>query len=433
MPALVFPSKSPHTNVVEAEHEQVLVRRKKLAELVRLGCAPYPNDFRPRDDAGELLARFGAASATELDAAHVTVALAGRLVAIRDFGKAVVPASAGSRRPPPGLRQARRRRRRGLGALSASSTSATSSASSARLFRTKTNELTVEARSIRVPRQGAAAAAGEVARPHRRRGRYRQRYLDLIANPKTREVFRARARIIQGLRSFFAARGFVEVETPMMQAIAGGARRARSSPTTTRSTSTSTCASPPSSTSSGCSSAASIASSSSTASSATRASRPEHNPEFTMLEFYQAYATYEDLMELTEKLFVELAATSPAGSSLPYGEHTIDLTPPWTRLDREGRRRHVHRARARRGRRRVGAPRVRRAPCDPASRRRAVRQGLDRSLREAGRGRARPAHLRHRVPGRGLAAGAPPIAIPRSSTASSSSSPAGSSPTPSPS
>ncbi len=114
---LVFPPKSPHTNVMEAEHEQVLVRRKKLAELVRLGCAPYPNDFRPRDLAADLLARHGETPAADLDATPVTVALAGRLMAIRDFGKAAF-AHLQDRAAAPGPRAARGRRRRRVGAVS---------------------------------------------------------------------------------------------------------------------------------------------------------------------------------------------------------------------------------------------------------------------------------------------------------------------------
>ncbi len=124
----------------------------------------------------------------------------------------------------------------------------------------------------------AAAAAGEVPRPDRPEQRYRQRYVDLITNPESREVFVKRSQIVQAIREFFVARGYLEVETPMMHPIPGGAAADPSSPTTTRSTCSSSCASRRSSTSSGWSSAGSRRCSRSTATSGTRASRPGTTP-----------------------------------------------------------------------------------------------------------------------------------------------------------
>ncbi len=316
---------------MEAEHEQVLVRRKKLAELVRLGCAPYPNDFRPRDSAGDLVTRYGATDAATLDAEPVRVVLAGRLMAIRDFGKAAfahLQDATGRlqihvQRAVVGDDAWARFRQLDLGDLVGVA---------GRLFRTKTNELTVAADEVRYLAKALQPLPEKWHGLQDVERRYRQRYLDLLANPETREVFRKRARLLHGLRSFFTARGFLEVETPMMQAIAGGAlarpfvthhntldlelylriapelylkrlvvggidrvfelnRNFRNEGMST-----------------------------------------EHNPEFTMLEFYQAYATYTDLMDLTEELFVTLARDLTGGVVLPWGEHTIDLTPPWTRL-----------------------------------------------------------------------------------------------------
>ncbi|MCC6848535.1 MAG: lysine--tRNA ligase [Deltaproteobacteria bacterium] len=316
---------------MEAEHEQVLVRRKKLAELVRLGCAPYPNDFTPRHQAGDLLARWSATPATTLDAAPVSVALAGRLMAIRDFGKALFAhLQDGSGRLQIHVQRAvvgdeawARVKQLDLGDIVGVE---------GRLFRTKTDELTVAAARVRYLAKALQPLPEKWHGLQDVERRYRQRYLDLLANPESREVFRKRAQLLQSLRRFFAARGFLEVETPMMQAIAGGAlarpfvthhntldidlylriapelylkrlvvggldrvfelnRNFRNEGMST-----------------------------------------EHNPEFTMLEFYQAYATYTDLMELTEALFAELAREVAGGLVLPWGEHTIDLTPPWRRL-----------------------------------------------------------------------------------------------------
>jgi lysyl-tRNA synthetase class 2 len=163
--------------------------------------------------------------------------------------------------------------------------------------------------------------------------RYRQRYLDLIVNPQARDTFRKRSQIIQLIRRFFTDRDFLEVETPIMQSLAGGAlarpfithhnaldidlylrvapelflkrlvvggfervfelgRMFRNEGMSTK-----------------------------------------HNPEYTMLEFYQAYATYDQLMTLTEELFVFLAQEVNGGPRIQYGEHEIDVTPPWPRLN----------------------------------------------------------------------------------------------------
>ncbi len=313
------------------EQDQVVARRAKLARLKELGCAAFPNDFRPRDSAAELVARHGATSGEELDATPVPVAVAGRLMAIRDFGKASFAQMQDQsgriqvyvKRDDVGERDFEIFRQLDLGDIAGFE---------GRLFRTKTNELTVLASSVRYLTKALRPP------PEKWHGlqdvelRYRQRYLDLLANPDVQRVFRARAEIVAGVRAFFIARSFLEVETPMMQAIAGGAlarpfvthhnaldldlylriapelylkrlvvggfdrvfeinRNFRNEGIST-----------------------------------------EHNPEFTMLEFYQAYATYEDLMVLTEELFGELARRVGGALKLPYGEHEIDYTPPWPRL-----------------------------------------------------------------------------------------------------
>jgi lysyl-tRNA synthetase class 2 len=162
--------------------------------------------------------------------------------------------------------------------------------------------------------------------------RYRQRYVDLLVNPGVREVFRLRSRLIQTVRAFLDARGFLEVETPVMQPIPGGAtarpfathHNALDIPLFLR-----------------------IAlelhlkrlvvGGFDRVYEIGRIFRNEgvstqHNPEFTMLEFYQAYADYGDLMELTESLVAELGRTLTGGLALTYQEERIDLTPPWRRL-----------------------------------------------------------------------------------------------------
>jgi lysyl-tRNA synthetase, class II len=200
------------------------------------------------------------------------------------------------------------------------------------MMRTRTGELTVAvkaftflAKSLRpLPEKWHGLKDVET--------RYRQRYVDLVVNPATREVFRLRSQIVKFLRAFLDARGFVEVETPMMQPIPGGAiarpfrthhnaldmdlylriapelylkrlvvggfERVYEINRNFRNEGVST----------------------------------QHNPEFTMLEFYQAYADYTDLMDLTETMFVELAQSVRGTLALTWGEQAIDLTPPWRRL-----------------------------------------------------------------------------------------------------
>ena len=178
---------------------------------------------------------------------------------------------------------------------------------SGNLFRTKTKELTLEAHDLRLlckclrplPEKWHGLADVEI--------RYRQRYLDLIVNPDAREVFRRRSQIIRLIRSFFEERDFLEVETPMMQSIAGGAAAKpfkthhnalnldlylRVAPELYLKRL--------------------LVGGLERVFEINRNFRNEgisvrHNPEFTMVEFYQAYATYEDLISLTEEMFVTLA------------------------------------------------------------------------------------------------------------------------------
>jgi lysyl-tRNA synthetase class 2 len=200
------------------------------------------------------------------------------------------------------------------------------------LMRTRTGELTIQvkawtflSKSVRpLPEKWHGLRDVET--------RYRQRYVDLLVNPSVREAFRLRTRLIQTVRAFLDARGFLEVETPVMQAIPGGAaarpfathHNALDIPLFMR-----------------------IAlelhlkrlvvGGFDRVYEIGRIFRNEgvstqHNPEFTMLEFYQAYADYGDLMELTEALFAELGQALTGGLTLAYQGERIDLTPPWRRL-----------------------------------------------------------------------------------------------------
>jgi lysyl-tRNA synthetase, class II len=162
--------------------------------------------------------------------------------------------------------------------------------------------------------------------------RYRQRYLDLMVNSDVRQVFETRSRIIRTLRHFFEERDFLEVETPMMQPIPGGAAARpfithhnaldmelylRVAPELFLKRL--------------------LVGGFERVFELNRNFRNEgisvrHNPEFTMVEFYQAYATFDDLMQLTEELFQILAKGVIGSLQVTYGDRVIDLSPPWRRL-----------------------------------------------------------------------------------------------------
>ncbi|MET0501398.1 MAG: lysine--tRNA ligase [Candidatus Binatia bacterium] len=315
----------------EEAGEQVEVRRQKLAKLKETGHALYPNDFCPTATTTEVVAKFGDLSGTELTAAAESPSLAGRIMGIRRMGKA----SFFHIQDRGGRFQVYVRKDR-LGepgyALFQSMDVGDIVGVWGQLFRTKTGELTMEAEGIRLltkclrplPEKWHGLADVEA--------RYRQRYVDLMVNPEVRSIFEKRSRIVGLLRRFFEERGFLEVETPMMQAIPGGAEARpfvthhntlnmelylRVAPELFLKRL--------------------LVGGFERVFELNRNFRNEgisvrHNPEFTMLEFYQAYATYEDLIRLTEELFVAIATEIVGSLQVSYGAQLIDLTPPWKRL-----------------------------------------------------------------------------------------------------
>jgi lysyl-tRNA synthetase class 2 len=200
------------------------------------------------------------------------------------------------------------------------------------LFRTRTNELTVAVKQFEFLTKALRPLPEKWHGLKDVETRYRRRYVDLIVNPQVREAFVLKSRLIAAMRAFFDARGFLEVETPMMQPIPGGAaakpfvthHNALDMPLYLR-----------------------IApelylkrlvvGGLDRVYEINRNFRNEgvstqHNPEFTMLEFYQAYTDYLDLMQLTEELFVYLGQTLLGRDELEYQGETIRLAPPWRRL-----------------------------------------------------------------------------------------------------
>ena len=317
--------------VIAEENEQVEVRKQKLAKIRDGGQIVYPNDFKPSHSVTEVFAKAAKLSDEELHAGSVDVAVAGRIMAIRRMGKASFFHIQDRRGR---LQVYARKDRIGDDAygLFQSFDIGDLVGVSGHLFRTKTKELTVEAASLRLltkclrplPEKWHGLADIEA--------RYRQRYVDLMVNPEVRDLFEKRSKIVRLLRRFFEDRDFLEVETPMMQSIPGGAAAKpfithhnaldlelylRVAPELFLKRL--------------------LVGGFERVFELNRNFRNEgisvrHNPEFTMVEFYQAYATFEDLIELTEELFVTIAEDVAGGVQLPYNGAIIDLTRPWQRL-----------------------------------------------------------------------------------------------------
>src|SRR5437762_10479114 len=207
---------------MSSQDEQIQQRRANLAELVKLGVEVYPHRFDRRHTIVELVDRYGQRTHDDLEAEHVETVTSGRILAIRSFGKAnFLVVSDGRARIQVYVRQD------SLPALDFKIFKLLDFGDwmgvEGRLFRTKTNELTIWASRLHflakcllpLPEKWHGLTDVEI--------RYRQRYLDLIVNPELRRVFEARSRVIAAVREFMMARGYLEVETPMMQPIAGGA------------------------------------------------------------------------------------------------------------------------------------------------------------------------------------------------------------------
>ncbi len=303
----------------------------KAEKLKKMGIELYPAGYRPDTTVQEARERYDGLDAEALEKKSGLHAMAGRIMAVRDFGKA----SFVHFKDRTGRIQAYVRKDKvpadqfelfklldvgdfvGL---------------KGRIFRTRTGELTLLVEDLRIlakslrplPEKWHGLTDVEI--------RYRQRYLDLIVNDPVKEVFVLRSRIVQTVRYFFIQRDFLEVETPMMQPIPGGAT-ARPFKTYHNAL--------------GMSLYLRVApelylkrllvGGLERVFEINRNFRNEgisvrHNPEFTMLEFYMAYATYEDLMEITEELFDEVVRHVLGGSSIRYQGHRIDFSPPWPRI-----------------------------------------------------------------------------------------------------
>lgn len=312
------------------DNKLIAQRREKLAALREAGFK-FPNQFRPDALAADLHARYEKTSDEALEAEPVRVRLAGRMMLKRVMGKA----SFCQIQDRSGRMQLFLQRDT-LGdevyAAFKSYDVGDVLGAEGEMFRTKAGELSLRVTSLQLLTKSLRPLPEKWAGLTDTESRYRQRYVDLTMNPEVRDIFRMRSRLVRGLRRFFDERDFLEVETPMLQAIPGGAtarpfithynaldrdfylriapelylkrlvvggfervyeinRNFRNEGVSTR-----------------------------------------HNPEFTMLEFYQAYADYRELMDLTETLLCELARDLKGGTTLDYQGERLEFGGGFARM-----------------------------------------------------------------------------------------------------
>ncbi len=312
------------------ENQIIAERRGKLAALRAKGNA-FPNDFRREALAADLHAAHGGKEPGELEAQKIRVTVAGRMMLKRLMGKASFCTlqdvsgriQAYVTRDAVGEETYEAFKHYDLGDILGVE---------GHLFKTRTGELTVHVTALRLLTKALRPLPEKFHGLTDTEQKYRQRYLDLITNPEAQRVFRARSQILQAIREFFVARGYLEVETPMMHPIPGGAaarpfvthhnaldmglylriapelylkrlvvgglekvfeinRNFRNEGISTR-----------------------------------------HNPEFTMIEFYEAYQDFHYLMDLTEDLFREVARKALGSTVVSYQGRSMDLAKPFDRL-----------------------------------------------------------------------------------------------------
>lgn len=315
------------------ENELIEQRKQKIKELRSIGVNPFPNDFKPSHDAGGVLSSYSNFSDEEIKNLSDKFSLAGRVIALRDFGKSTffhIMDRTGKiqgyiRRDVIGDEKLNFFRKfidigdfigiRGD------------------LFKTKTGELTINVKDFKLITKSLYPLPEKWHGLKDVETRYRQRYLDLISNPEVKEIFLKRNKIIKLIRDFLNERGFIEVETPILHPIAGGAaakpfktyhnaldmelflriapelylkrlvvggfERVYELGRTFRNEGVST----------------------------------QHNPEFTIMELYQSYATYEDLMDLIEELICFVTETLLGALEFDYQDMKVNMKRPWRRIN----------------------------------------------------------------------------------------------------
>ena len=315
----------------EEINDQLQVRREKLSELREKGLDPFGKRFERSHLAAEILEKYSELEKEELDTQNISVTIAGRVMTKRGKGKAGfahIQDLSGQiqiyvRQDAVGEEQYEIFNLIDLGDIVGIK---------GQIFKTKVGELSIKASSFEILSKSLRPLPDKFHGLKDVEQRYRQRYLDLIMSEESKQTFITRSQIIRSIRNYLDHNGYLEVETPMMHAIAGGAaarpfvthhntldmtlymriaielhlkrlivgglekvyeigRVFRNEGVSTR-----------------------------------------HNPEFTMIELYEAYADYQDIMELTENLVAHVAQEVLGTTTVQYGEYEIDLKPQWKRL-----------------------------------------------------------------------------------------------------
>jgi len=310
----------------------IKTRVEKACGLMDENVPLYPNDFNRDTEVQEIWNKYSEVDAEGLEATEQNFAIAGRVVSYRSFGKVTffhikdrsAKIQVYAARDELGTEAYKLFKKTDIGDIVGVTGD---------LFRTKTGELTVKTQSFKLITKSMRPLPEKYHGLKDVETRYRQRYVDLIVTPRTMEIFEMRTAIVRELRNFLDEKGFMEVETPMMQAIPGGAtakpfethhnaldmklymriapelylkrllvggfERVYEINRNFRNEGTST----------------------------------QHNPEFTMLEFYWAYANFENLMDLTEEMFSRIAEKVTGSSVVEYQGEQIDLSVgAWTRM-----------------------------------------------------------------------------------------------------
>jgi lysyl-tRNA synthetase class 2 len=316
---------------MDEKSELLRKRKEKMKFLMDMGVDLYPNDVNVTATTRSIITRFGDMENEDLAKVEEKCSLAGRLMAVRNFGKAAFVSI-----------QDREGRIQGYIARDKVGKDPYTVFKkfdvgdivfvSGGLLKTKTGELTVDADEIRLLSKSVRPLPEKWHGLTDVEARYRQRPLDLIMNPGVKEVFYTRSRIIKLIRDFMQERDYLEVETPMMHPMAGGAVARpfktyhntldmdlylRIAPELYLKRL--------------------IVGGLERVFEINRNFRNEgistsHNPEFTMMEFYQAYATYEDLMVMTEEMITSVALEIFSSLQIEYQGTEIDLSRPWQRL-----------------------------------------------------------------------------------------------------
>ena len=313
------------------EENKLIIERKKKLEEIKKNHKAYPNSFKKTDYANNLISNHSNSDKESLEKDAINVSVSGRLLTIRNMGNssfANLHDESGDiqiylQKKQVGEDSYKLFNNLDLGDIVGINGT---------LFKTKTNELTINTESIELlskslrplPEKFHGIADIEI--------KYRQRYLDLMINPETKNLFKVRSKIISAIRNYFINSGYLEVETPMMHMIPGGAA---AKPFITHHNSLDLdlylriapelflkrC----------------IIGGYEKVFEINRSFRNEglsvkHNPEFTMIEFYCAYENYLYLMELIEKLFENLLGVLEADIKLNYQENIIDFKTPFTKI-----------------------------------------------------------------------------------------------------